>query len=258
MTLINEKGAAVKNGGLSVALQNNYAPPVIFKLSQSLATTALVGTVAVNDYTFEVVSVAGFLPGQEIRVIDSISARVYIGTILNIVSTTITVDSPMDFAYPEDSEVVAANSNMNINGSVTSVGFKARIGTTTTPAEIDVSRILIACTTDNAVDLGKFGDLGPLTNGIVLRRTQSGATQNIFNAKTNGELAGLGYDLSIYDATNPAQGADGFLARITFNGPDKMGVAIKLEENDNLELLVQDDLTSILSFRVILQGHAIL
>lgn len=60
---------------------------------------------------------------------------------------------------------------------------------------------------------------------------------------------------SQYDATNPAQGVYGFLTRFNFSGQENLGVVIRLEENEALELVVQDDLTDLVDFKIMVQGH---
>ena len=49
---------------------------------------------------------------------------------------------------------------------------------------------IISMITATAVDLATFGDIAALTNGIVLRRTDT-ITQNIWNIKTNLDMLKL-------------------------------------------------------------------
>ena len=70
-------------------------------------------------------------------------------------------------------------------------------------------------------------------------------TTGRYNKLPNVELAGLLFHFEIFAATNPQQGEDGFLARMTFAGQDNIGVAIRLPIGEDLEFLVQDNLTAI-------------
>ena len=145
---------------------------------------------------------------------------------------------------------------MAVNGSVTPVVFKHRLGTPSTPSETDITRMIITCTATSTIDLSKFGDLPALIRGIVFRKV-NGSKENIFNAKTNADIANIMYDFTVYDSSNPAQGLDGFTARLTFAGQSKLGVSLRVAQDENLEMLIQDDLTGLDSLSVILEGHRV-
>ena len=88
-------------------------------------------------------------------------------------------------------------------------------------------------------------------------RKVDGEQRNIFNAKTNGELANLMYDFDIEAATNPQQGQDGFTGRMTFGGQSKMGVVIRLGQGEDLQMLIQDNLSSLEILEIICEGHIV-
>ena len=67
----------------------------------------------------------------------------------------------------------------------------------------------------------------------------------------------MGYDWTPYLATNPQQGQDGFLFRLTFAGMNKLGVAIRLNPGEDLQFLVQDDLSGITVLEVTAEGHVV-
>jgi len=130
-----------------------------------------------------------------------------------------------------------------LNGSVTPQTFGIRGSGVGEPigAEFDITRIIIKCHASTAVDLNKFGDLAKLTNGLILRKRDD-IYQNLFNIKDNGELAGLLYDWTVYQASHPTQAVDGFAARLTFSGQSKIGVTVRLAAGEDLEFIIQDDL----------------
>ena len=105
-----------------------------------------------------------------------------------------------------------------------------------------------------APNLALFGNLTELTNGVVLRRVD-GETNNFWNVKSNRDIGNIAYDLTIRLASNPQQGENGILARYTFAGQDKHGVAVRLNPGDSLQLLIQDDLTGLDAFNIIAEGH---
>jgi len=65
------------------------------------------------------------------------------------------------------------------------------------------------------------------------------------------------YDWTPYAALNPVQGIDGFVARLTFAGQNKVGVAIRLPIGQDLEVLVQDDLEAITKLEIVAEGHIV-
>ena len=145
---------------------------------------------------------------------------------------------------------------MNVNGSVTPQIFGIRNPSgVDIPLSVDVTRIMFKCLTNTGIDLSKFGDIaGGITNGIVIRNID-GNYYNILNAKTNGELKNIMYDFDIQAASGNQQ--DGFTGRLTFAGQNKMGTVIRLREQEDLQIIIQDDLTSLDTFTIIVEGSQV-
>lgn len=245
-----------KPSSIDVNIQDQYTPTLILPMALELGMTTTTANTVIDEYTITVSDPTEFIIGRHFRIINSNADRYYFGTILDVVGNLITVDTPFDFIYSAGSEATSSSINMNVNGSVTPVTFVLRTGSPSIPSAVDVTRIIITCITDTSIDLGKFGDLPALTRGIVFRRVD-GVIQNIFNAKSNADIANIAYDFTVYDATNPSQGVDGFVSRLTFAGQNKIGVVLRIGQNDNLEMIIQDDLTGLLKLSVILEGHVV-
>lgn len=243
-----------ENGAVPVNVQDQTSPTIIIPLIRKIASTTLSAEGVLGEYNIEVVSSAGFVVGQYIRLLDSTNNRFYSGKVLAIVVNTITLDSQLDFAFASGSQATVGSDNMAVDGSVTPVIFELRIDDPTLDITVDITRLMFSCETNTAVDLNKFGDLPPLTRGLAFRRV-NGTTNNIFNVKTNGELKGICYDYDPTVASNPAQAVDGFHARLTTAGQSKMGVALKIGPNGNLQVLVQDDQTGLVFLGIIVEGH---
>jgi len=149
---------------------------------------------------------------------------------------------------------------MAVDGSSSSIVFGLRNTTDAIGTTADITRLIFTCLTNTAVDLSKFGDLAPLTKGLVLRRVD-GTFRNIFNVKTNQEVAGLMFDFNIQTALGNAQ--DGFVSRLTFAGQNKIGVTLRLAPGEDLNLIVQDDLATsqtgsqIISLEIVAEGHEV-
>lgn len=242
------------NGGLAVNIQDQTSPALLVYANQVHATTTLTSTTAIDDTDVIVASNAGLVIGNYIGIFNLTSSRFYAGTIIGIAGTTISLDTPIDFAYQIGDAFQAGSKELKVNGSVTPQIFSLRAdpGLAITA---DVTRIIIHMTYTSAGDDGDFGDIsGGLTKGVVLRRVD-GNTQNIFNVKTNGEIGEISFDKT-YDQRAPG-GLFGMTARLTFAGQSKLGVAIRLAQDEDLQVIIQDDLTSLSSFRIMVEGHIV-
>jgi hypothetical protein len=244
---------------LDVQYNDQTTKAVIVPFNRVTNNTTLTVQPSIDDKTITVNSPTGAAAGSFIVLFHPASERFSTFYATNVAGSVITLDSPIDFAYPVGTYVDIAVTDINVNGSVTPVIYGLR-GTGAPPGvdiSVDITRILFNCETATAVDLSKFGDIaGGLTNGLLMR-TRNNEYQNIFNVKTNGEVAGICYDWTPYSATRVNEGQDGFQARMTFAGPSKVGVAIRLPIGDDLQFIVQDDLSSLSHFHIIAEGHIV-
>lgn len=247
---------------LDVNIQDQTSPAVISKMSLlkfegNITSQAIKET---NSVFVALTDISNFSVGDLITIFNTSENRFYQGRALTVTSGTgeIILDTSFDFTYPIGSYITSATSNLAVNGSLSSpIIFGLRNTINRIEAKFDITRLIFTCTTSSALDLSKFADIvGGITNGIVLRRND-GVITNYFNVKTNKDIASLMYDFTIIAATNPQQGVDGFIGRLTFAGQSKIGVTIRLENNDDLQLLVQDDLTSITLFEITVEGHIV-
>lgn len=238
-----------------VTIENQTTPVIILPMAKEVTRTTLAANSVVGLYDLSVVSSTGFVIGHHLRLVDPDSDRFYYATILDIQANVITLDTQLDFVYLAGSQVVDAVINMAVNGALIPVIFKHRLGSPSTPSDTDITRIILTCTTSTSIDLSKFGDLAPLGRGLTFRKV-GGRSNNLFNIKTNADLSNIAYDFVVYDSTNPAQGLDGFSSRLTFAGTNKIGVALRVGKDDNLEVIIQDDLTGLTSLVMIVEGHA--
>lgn len=239
-----------------VNIQDQTSPSVIVKMSNIASETVTTALNAIDDTVITVADATGIVIGQYLTMYSVNDNRVYFGTVTNVATLDITLDTPLDFAFPIGTSVTTGISNMAVNGSVTTQIFGVRNTDVSIPLIVDITRIIFTCEATSAVDLSLFGNLASLAKGIVLRKV-NGENRNIFNAKNNKELANLMYDFQIYAATNPSQGEDGFVGRLTFAGQNKVGVAIRLGPGEDLQMLVQDNLSTLTSFTALIEGHEV-
>lgn len=169
---------------------------------------------------------------------------------------TIEVDTPIDKAFQiADTEIYEETREMDVDGSATRQIFRVPAPVMgTTPVIFDIVRIMFFIAASGAMDDGKFGDLATLANGVVFRQvTASGNITSYFNFKDNGAFYQIAYD-AIYTDKGPA-GDNGFRSRLTYAGPHKHGVVLRINPGDRLELVIQDDLTGLSIFHATVGGH---
>lgn len=238
--------------------QDQTTPPLDLYFVQALAApTQLAVATNIDDTSITVVDDTNFSVGDYIGVFCATAGRFYFGIVLAVVANVIDLDTPLDYAFVAGDNVVPFTRELNVDGSTTIQRFVIAGAGAGSPLVIDINRLMIQMYTDAVPQLNRFGDIvGGLDKGLVLRRN-NGFAFNIWNVKDNGEFAHLSYDLDIYLSTNPAQGQNGLACRYTFNGQDKHGVTVRLKPGEFLELLVQDDLSSLERFRVLGEGSIV-
>jgi hypothetical protein len=249
------------NGSMPVTLQDQTSPTVIVKFSILEQSTTTTAPIAVDDYVIPVTDATGIVAGKYLTIFDPASIRFTTFYVVSVNALNVTVDSPADFAYPSGSYVDISSTNLAVNGAVTPViaGLRNNAGQSPPPGialSMDVTRLLFHCVAATSVDLTLFGDLAALTNGLLVRR-RDGAYYNIFNVKSNGEMGGIMYDFTIHSSGVGQQGVDGFLGRLTFGGQNKMGVVHRININEDMETIIQDDLSGLTLLEIVAEGSIV-
>lgn len=214
----------------------------------TVATTAL-GT----DYILTVDSTTGFSIGDYVHIENGEAENTH-PKINGLTATTITLDRRIDLAHPIGTSVIQAILD------VSSVA-----GTMASPAEYYIQppaneiwhlhRILPVMTHGTNGDLGLFGNLVKLPNGMLLRVRQDDRYSTFTNWKTNGEIKQVMFDVE-FDSRSGGGGTYGTSGRGTFTAA---GTTVILDgrKNDRLELYVQDDITALITFFMNAQGYAV-
>lgn len=250
--------ARVTNGGLDVNIQDQHTRALDLRFIQATGAVSTVATAtAVDDMTVTVADAGGggtaFEDEDYVGIFNSVTGAFYFGMMIAAPSgNVLSLDSPIDSVFPIGSTVLASSFAMNVDGSSTREIFQ--IGPTGAPVDIDITRFLGVITDGSAMDDGKFGALDALEKGCVLR-VVNGEYQNLWNVKTNGDFKLLGFDFP-YTPASPA-GVFGGHFRITYAGPEKHGVVLRLDAGDTLEFIIQDDLSDLTSFEIMAQGHIV-
>ena len=247
------------NKGINTNALDIFEDLIIEKFNQVHDNTTLAQNVVGplgQTRILEVTSATGISVGSHIILFNPASVRFTTFTVIGVSGTTITTDSLIDFLYPVGTFVEIAITNMAVNGSVTPQVFGLR-GTSEPPDAVDLdfhyNRTIFFCLTESAISLAEFADIPALTRGL-MARSRNNRFHNIWNVKTNVELAGILYDWDPHAATNPIQGQDGFIARLTYNSKSKIGGVIRLPIGTDGEVVVQDDLTAITLLEIMAEG----
>jgi hypothetical protein len=250
---------SLKLGGqvvIDAVIQSSTSPLLILKASELLLETTLTLQSVEDEYEFTVASVVGASIGNQLTIYSVTNNRVSTFTVLNIVGSLITVDSPIDYAYRIGDFAQFGNTNLAVDGSITPVVFGVRNPTAKDiELSVDFTRMILSMQTTTLGNLNLFGNIPKLTKGLVCRFVD-GRRQNIFNVKDNREFDNLMFDFKFI----PSQGGtpDGLSGRFTF---DKLGSVIRLKPFEDLQFIVQDDLTdgtpNISIFEIILEGAGV-
>lgn len=238
---------------VDVVIQDSTSPLYVVKFSNIIAETTLTTATELDDYIISVASATGFVVGQYLTIYSIENNRVYFSDVLDINGLDITLDRPLDFTFTSGSPISVGNTNMNVDGSVTPQVFGVRNPSNEDiPLEIDISRVMFSALTSTEPQLSDFGDIaGGVTRGVQIRRVD-GTYQNIINFKTNMEMKNIMFDLEIQTVAKNAQ--DGFTGRFTF---ERLGQVVRIGEGEDLQVIIQDDLTSLISFEVIAEGSEV-
>lgn len=242
------------NQSIDVSIQDQTSPIIDFYLMQELEDLTLANTAVIDSYELTVTDASNFTVGEYVGIQEGVNN--FQAQVQSIAVNTLTLDTPLDFAYSTSAQIKRKNRELAVNGSVTPVIL--RLGPTSGVAW-DITRVVGSIVDNNNPDDTKFGGIsGGITNGIVLRSKGDLSTNIIFNTKTNGELAERMFDVNYSDRAGGA-GSYGVRFKRTFAGQDKNGVVIRLDgdNNDEFQMIVQDDLTSLSSFHIVVQGHIV-
>lgn len=238
---------------LDVVLQDSTSPIFDLFFSQALAPPTTLQVDSIKDsYQIEVANPSAFALGVWTGIFSG-TGRYYWGEVLGVNGNTLTLDTPLDFDFVAGSNVLPTNRNLAVNGSVTPQVFTIQAGGS--GLNLDVVRVILSIVCNTPVELSKFGDLDALSRGVVLRK-KDGETRNFWNVKTNYAIGVHCFDVSVYEQVKQND-VNALLARMTYGGQSKHGAVIRISETDELQLIVQDDLTGLEVFLAVAEGSEV-
>ena len=246
---------AISKTKVDVSIQDSTSPLLVVPVMRLDGEVTLTVDAVVDERTVTVSDGTNILTGREYRIViynpslNEVSYFVVLSKNVNV----LTLDTPIDIAYPSGSIVSYGRINMNVDGSVTPQIFGVRNPTSSEiEVSVDFTRMMITFELTSSGDFSKFGNIaGGLVNGLVCRKTD-GIYHNIFNAKTNLALASIMYDLTFISAIGAAP--DGIRGRFTFGA---LGSVVRLAPFEDLQFIVQDDLTLLTKFGITVEGGGV-
>jgi len=173
--------------------------------------------------------------------------------IINLGNSTLTLDRPLDVAWEIGDTVEIIAENMAVNGSIAAPDsfkmFPPR------NSIMHVQAFVLNITMSSTGDDSLFGNLTKLPFGVVLRAYNGAAGRygTFTSWKSNGDIR---MDMALLQYHDKAGGGlhsvagDGKISERTGAVPELISA-----NGDYLEILIQDNLTALSSFRLKAQGH---
>lgn len=215
-------------------------------------TTLAVATV-MNDYEIEVATSVGFAVNDWIY-LDTTSIETTHPKIISIASNVLTLDRRLDKVHSIGDSVTKVIIDMALSGQVGTMAAPQEYVMGPPPGEIwHLTRMLFSIVHGTAGDLGLFGNISALTNGVLIRARINGQYGTLTNWKTNADMKTDMHDVE-FDSRSGGQGNYGTSGRGTFT---ETGAIVRLDGDttDQLEIYVQDDITALGFFAMKGQGH---
>lgn len=241
------------NGAVAVNIQDQHTPIVSSHFHVSSAAFTLADTLSIGDTSFTAVAGHGITVGDLIYFKEDGRRTELECTVVD--TNVITLDGPLDYGYTTDASATRGDHDLAVTGSLaTPVVYHV-----TPPPGVrwDIVKLKLFISDETAMDDGKFGGMLRLANGVQLRQ-RNGSYYNIFNFKSNGDIAEH-FDVPLVYSDKAPAGEYGLRAQRTLGGPSGTGVTIRVDgdTNDEMQILVQDDLTDLLHFHIVAQGHVV-
>jgi len=214
-----------------------------------IISTLSVATVG-NEHQITVANGSLYSAGDGVQIGNGIRELTH-PIITNIATNVLTLDRQIDFVHAVGVEVEIVEKDMNVLGTMAS---PRKFKLIPEPGSVfHITRILITITHTTASDLGLFGNLSRLANGVVLRVYVGGQYYTFTNWKAASEIKDDMFDVE-FDTRSSGGGTYGTSCRGSF---DRIKVAVRLDgsDSDYMEVYVQDDLSTLLSFNIKGQGH---
>lgn len=255
--------------GIDVNVQDQTTEIIDLHLTQYLDDLTIEVDTAIDDTTVRIS--CDTTPTTSHSVCFKEITAFYQGDIITVTPVSgnvydIVLDSPLDYPFTTAGGCSLRNPNLAVDGSSTPVIFSVSPSRLNTDVEWDCVRVMFSFIGPGISpsflqpDDTFFGTQDAITKGIVIRK-RNGVNKNFWNAKTNADMKAHMYDVVYTDKNRNSE--YGVNCRRTFGGQSKNGVVVRLSnaadpaDADQLQIVVQDDLTDHTNIQAIVQGHVV-
>lgn len=247
------KPVKYSNGAMSVLLQDSTRPKLIAPFAKQGASYTLASNTVIGAYTVKVTSATGIVAGSIIGMI-SLGAveEFFIAKVISVATNTLNLDRPINriFIAGTDALTILTTDIRTTAGSISTpiIYNIVNFGT----YAVDIKSISIVGTDNAAMYDTNFFGISELIYGIVLRK--KGANGNYYDIMNIKKIADIRRFTSnvMFPSTLPA---GQYTCQALINFSDTYGVITRLNYGEELQCVVQDDLTGITSLTVTALGH---
>lgn len=243
------------NGALDVHDADVHTIPFneYFHRHTGISTTLSVASLA-NATSITVTSSTGMVVGDMLQISNG-TIELTFPRITIITGNVLTLDRPLNNAYAIGTIVDVVSINMRSVAGTLTAPISYRL-TPNSNQTVHLVRYIFSMTHSTAGDLGLFGNITALTNGVTVRRYDgaSGTYKTFTHWNSNADIKDDMYDLE-FDTRSGGGGAYGTSGRGSIK--DGTGAVPKLDGSvgDYMEILIQDDITGLVRFQIKGQGH---
>ena len=124
---------------IDVLVKDQTTAPIIANFSSLDCETTLAVATSINDLTITLTDATGFDVGDYISVFSPNDNRYYLAYVIGVLGSVITVDTPLDFAFPIGSNVTCGNTDLSVDGSLTTQIFGLRNTEATVGVTFDIT-----------------------------------------------------------------------------------------------------------------------
>lgn len=220
--------------------------------------TGTITTLAVNSAigatSITVASSTGIVVGNRLQIQNGVIETTF-PKVTVVTGNVLTLDRPLDYAFSIGDTVEIVSVNMrNVVGTLTApISYMLKPNGNQT---VHMVGYIFSMTHSTAGDLGLFGNLTKLSNGVTFRRYDgaSGTYKTFAHWNSNADIKDDMYDLE-FDTRSGGGGAYGTSGRGSIK--IRTGAVPKLDGSagDYMEILIQDDITGLIRFTLKGQGH---
>ncbi|MCP4342769.1 MAG: hypothetical protein GY799_28780 [Desulfobulbaceae bacterium] len=219
-----------------------------YHIHVGLVETITVAT-AKNDNQINVSDASNWVVGDQLDIINAGTSEPTEPQIIAIAANLVTLDRPLNFAWPIGTEVQKISDALNV---ATPTSFKVTVPVN---ESWHIETIMLTMTINSEGDDTKFGDIDDgLDNGCVLR-VYSGSDDQFFTFANWKNNADIGLNMKVEYHARSGGGKRGFAGHGDILNRTGAVPQIRGTEGDYLEFLTQDDLSSLHGFRIKVLGH---